>query len=366
MRLDHWRTDPEVWDQFERYLAGTLPLAEHEDVCAYLLANPAVERSFLILRDQASLIPTDTLRQIDPHQRWTQLAHSLHIRPSSETARRKRGTSQRPVWIGSVIAGAIVAGALGIGWPLRTPPMTKSTMRTYVTRTGERSVVQLANGTRITLAPQTTLRISDGTSGPSAEGIIADLKGEAMFDVIANHQVPFVVRTGRVSTRVLGTVFDVQRYANDHDTRVAVMTGKVVVATPGVRTAVTLTAGTVGRVTDSTVTSAASSDLQQYTDWARGRLVFRATPVRDALVAFGRWYGYEFRLTDSTLAKTLVTASFDYRDGRDALHALTTVLGVRATADGSVIVLSPLRRQLRAPERRDVREQFISSRAVGR
>jgi transmembrane sensor len=365
MRLEHWRTDPDAWDRIERYVAGTLSASERTEVQAYLQGHPGVEQSFMATYEEASVIAGDGVRAIDPHHRWTELASRLGIAShATPKGRRRRAVPQRPTWIGGALAGVVAVGVMGIGWQLVRNAPPEGRVHTYATTTGERSVVRLGDGTRITLAPQTTLRVSDGTA--RGTGVFAELNGEAMFDVVANTRAPFIVHTGRISTRVLGTSFDVRHYADDRDTRVAVAAGKVVVTTASARTAITLTMRTVGHITDSTATSAADTDVKQYTDWTHGRLVFRATPVREALVAFGRWYGYQFRLTDSTLAETLITASFDYRDGRDALRALTTVLEVQATTDGAVVVLSPVRRRAVGPKHRGDYHIFTPSRAMGR
>lgn len=52
-------------------------------------------------------------------------------------------------------------------------------------------------------------------------------EGEAYFDVAHNPSKPFIVHTGSISTRVLGTAFDIKSYKNLPNITVTVTRGKV-------------------------------------------------------------------------------------------------------------------------------------------
>jgi ferric-dicitrate binding protein FerR (iron transport regulator) len=117
-------------------------------------------------------------------------------------------------------------------------------------------------------------------------------------------------------------------------------------------------------VTDSTATAVAVSDLSQYTDWTQGRLVFEKTPVPVLLATVGRWYGYQFRLADSTLALDRISVVLKTTDLSDMLTSLKSVLDVTMVFDGSVITLTPRRALPRRPIRRTVK--FSPSMEMGR
>jgi len=55
------------------------------------------------------------------------------------------------------------------------------------------------------------------------------LKGEAFFDVVKDAHHPFLVRTGKLTTKVLGTSFNITAHDQDPDIQVSVRTGKVTV-----------------------------------------------------------------------------------------------------------------------------------------
>jgi ferric-dicitrate binding protein FerR (iron transport regulator) len=242
-------------------------------------------------------------------------------------------------WLSGALS-TIAVIALGIfvvrAVPSR-PAHTVATHATYATSTGQLATVTLRDGSRITLAPRTTVTVS---SDFGTRDRTVTLVGQAHFDVQPNPDLPFVVHTGAVITRVLGTTFDLRHYADDSVGRIVVFSGKVA---SGARTgSMTLTAGRAGRFTDSAVTGATANDSTIYTDWGQGRLVFRDAPVNVILTALRQWYGYEFRLTDSTLASRHYSAVFLAGDADEMFKVVSHMLGgVSMTWQDSVIILRP-------------------------
>jgi len=213
-------------------------------------------------------------------------------------------------------------------------PTTQTLSRTFSTPAGQLATITLAGGTRVTLAPRSVLRVEAyrGDVVPSVS-----LDGEAFFDVPAHHSVPFVVRTGALTTRVLGTAFTVRRYGAERSVHVLVASGKVMVAAKA--SSVTLTAGRLGIVSDSTATVTTVGDVTPYTSWVSGTLVFERATASEVLSRVGHWYGYQFQLSDSTLANRHLSASFDRQSLADVLDALKTALNVSMTFNDTVITL---------------------------
>ncbi len=59
---------------------------------------------------------------------------------------------------------------------------------------------------------------------------VVSLTGEAFFDVKASAEHPFVIKTGKVDVRVLGTTFNLKAYPNDRRVETYLISGKVEVA----------------------------------------------------------------------------------------------------------------------------------------
>jgi transmembrane sensor len=84
----------------------------------------------------------------------------------------------------------------------------------------------LSDGSTVTLHKDSQLRLSPDFGELKRE---VYLTGEAFFNVTKNPEKPFLVYTGSVVTKVLGTSFKVSSYEADANVSVAVSTGKVTV-----------------------------------------------------------------------------------------------------------------------------------------
>lgn len=295
------------------------------------------------------------------HELITQLHAAGHWPTETQAGRsvaspsraKTRGLARR--WPSSPSSAALAAGAVaasvvafaalivGIVRPSQQPRHDPHDTAVYTARAGQRTTIALADGGRVMLAPGSTLRLSGRDGGAFTN---AELVGEAFFDVTSHPNAPVIVRTGAVQTRVLGTRFTVRRYPSDEETQVAVESGKVEVRGTGLQSrlsqapAVVLSAGMVGRATDSTA-SGAVTDIRPLTSWVNGSLVFRDAPVPEVLAELGRWYGFTFKLGDSTLVHRHLSATFDYKTTEEMFSALKILLDVRVAFDTGAVTLYP-------------------------
>jgi len=230
-------------------------------------------------------------------------------------------------------AALLVIGVIAVPRAIRRGAERILISRTYATQTAQRATVTLDDGSTVVLAPES--RVCFTLNGMGRRSV--DLVGEALFTVTQRPDHPFVVRTGAVSTRVLGTAFDVRRYAADTATLVTVLSGRV--ASGGSARPVVLTAGRIGRITDSTAVVSATPNPAHAVLWTQGRLEFNDTPVPAMLATLGRWYGYEFRLADTTLATRYVSVGFKTDRVEETMSTLKALLGVTMTFEGKVVTL---------------------------
>lgn len=86
----------------------------------------------------------------------------------------------------------------------------------------------LPDGSEVTLHPSSEIFLSPDFGESTRE---LRLTGEAFFDVKRDPHKPFVVYSNEVTTRVLGTSFNIKAYARDKEITVAVRTGRVSVYT---------------------------------------------------------------------------------------------------------------------------------------
>lgn len=87
-------------------------------------------------------------------------------------------------------------------------------------------IFELSDGSKITLEPKSELHYGNEFGKEKREVF---LTGEAFFEVTKDTQRPFLIYTGKLVTKVVGTSFSIKAYEKDNDISVSVRTGKVTV-----------------------------------------------------------------------------------------------------------------------------------------
>lgn len=171
----------------------------------------------------------------------------------------------------------------------KTPARGLIVMRQIINGNGQRSTVTLPDNSEVFLGAGSKLVFPDKFAPGSRE---VKLEGEAFFLVTKNPHRPFIIHTGNVQTRVLGTSFKIEAFKNRALT-VAVATGKVRVdAYTGhlVKSLAILTPGQqVTYAMGNAVTSKTAIDNVK--SWKDGRLVFNKRALKDIATELERWYG---------------------------------------------------------------------------
>nr|WP_121270709.1 FecR domain-containing protein [Pedobacter schmidteae] len=95
-----------------------------------------------------------------------------------------------------------------------------------VTAQNEHRKIKLPDGSIVILNNASTLEFPEVFSGKTREVV---LKGEGYFDIKHRNEQPFIVHTGKISTTVLGTAFNIRAFDKEKDVVVTVTRGKVMV-----------------------------------------------------------------------------------------------------------------------------------------
>jgi transmembrane sensor len=210
------------------------------------------------------------------------------------------------------------------------------TASTFATNATQQAAVTLPDGTRVLLSPRTTLH----ATGIDGRTVTLD-SGEAYFDVATHASVPFIVRSGAMTTRVLGTAFLIRRDPHHAHVRVSVTEGKVRVTTAlAHREDLTVTAGQIGDLTDSTTRLSALDDLPPGMERKRDEMVFYHTPVASVLGVIGQWYGLQFHCVDSALLRRSVTIGLSTQSSAEVFSVLQDLLDVNVAVHGDTVTLA--------------------------
>ena len=267
--------------------------------------------------------------------------------------------------VGKAAAILILAGS-GAALMLRPSRAEPVEMREVSTTHGQRTVLELADGSRVTLDASSRLRV------PTDLGVVSrrwlfwravaprrlELSGRALFDVKHDAR-PFIVETATATTQDVGTSFVIAAYPEVGATEVAVVEGSVALwdrpiasstsATPmdddrsrRAPPLMLLAAGDVGTVdTNGALTRRRAVALESYVSWTRGVLTFDQAPLRDVVAQLSRWYDLDIRLADSVLGARRLTAQVRTETASEALRRIGLTLNLKVELRGRTAILSP-------------------------
>ena len=231
-------------------------------------------------------------------------------------------------------AAALTLGAGG--WGIRQyycPVPAAPALAQWAERTNTNQptqLLQLADGTRVTLYRGSSLRYRAGLPGARREVYLA---GQGFFQVAKNPARPFLVYTEQLVTTVLGTSFLVTAYAHQTN-KVAVREGRVAVqprqgailaATPAhpAATGVLLLPNQqtmyCGQHLYKTLVAEPAVLVPQ-------ALAFKNQPVADVLAALGTTYGVNIVFDPARLHGCTVTIAFGDESLYEQLDTLCKIL----------------------------------------
>lgn len=180
----------------------------------------------------------------------------------------------------------------------------------YSTRIGVMETVSLPDGSRLTLNTDSRLRVDLDQQ----ERHVGLRQGEAFFEVAKDPARPFVVEAGDKRVIAVGTAFSVRRSGDD--VQVVVSEGRVRVETRGGKTeelaAPLLKAGMMARTQGAAVLVQERSPEQiaQTLSWRNGQLVFRDTPMAEAVAEFNRYNERKLIIDDPAVGQLRVGGIF--------------------------------------------------------
>jgi ferric-dicitrate binding protein FerR (iron transport regulator) len=215
---------------------------------------------------------------------------------------------------------------------------------------GHHSEIVLPDSSHVFLGPGGTLRYGRNDD----QGRLVQLEGEAYFLVRHDPLQTFTVISGVLSTRDIGTEFDIRYYPGEPSIAIAVASGKVqVVHTPAdgssaaasSSTAAPLAALTTGQLLqyDSLTHQSGITDLSDPSAigaWRRGILSFRRQRLKEVTGELERYYGIQFQYSAPASGNILITTVLDNKTLADALDILSLTAGVHFTREGHRVLVN--------------------------
>ena len=212
-------------------------------------------------------------------------------------------------WIAATLVFVLLAAGAGYLWAPQVKQYVSAWIQIEKTvPPGKRQQYQLPDGTQAWLNSGSTLTYPRFFLGHSREVV---LSGEAFFKVRHDAEHPFIIHAGGLSTRVLGTSFNVKAYGQFSQTVVTVVSGRVQVSLND-HVLSTLTANQEICVDQHSGTF----DLKKQADstsrlsWRTGSLVFDNMPLNEVLITLSNHYNVSFNTGEINLNGQYLTAEF--------------------------------------------------------
>lgn len=215
--------------------------------------------------------------------------------------------------------------------PVALQYMDKSTPK------GARVTFKLSDGTMVNLNANSKLIYPEKFDGKNRE---VYLEGEGFFDVTENAQKPFIVTTGDIQTRVLGTTFNVKASSNQDMVQVALVSGSVSIFDKKSEKSMILTPdemATYDRKSNSTVKS--YFDKEMVLGWKDQLLVFSNTDFQEVIRTLENWYGVSVIVkTDESIEKGF-TGRYHNKSLETVLKGLSFSYGFEFRITDQVVII---------------------------
>ncbi|WP_215224249.1 FecR family protein [Echinicola shivajiensis] len=201
---------------------------------------------------------------------------------------------------------------------------------------GKKSIVHLPDGSTVWLNSDSKLSYQAPFSEDQRE---IWLEGEAFFEVARDEKRPFLVHTGKVTTQVLGTSFNINSFDNEDDIAVTVLTGKVQVTASDsaglFRTQLTtLVPGEQASFSKSDKSiSVGKVDASQAILWKEKTLLFDKEPFSKVITKLERWYGVDIENLSESTNSCIVQGKYSNENLENVLTSLQYALGFEYKMD---------------------------------
>lgn len=250
--------------------------------------------------------------------------------------------SQRPArarW--GWAAALIVSIGLGASAVSRfDAPTAQVGTEAYANSSRQQQTIQLPDGSTVHLDVGSRIDVQLS----KAERRIELLGGRAYFEVAHDASRPFSVSARGARTTALGTRFQVALL--DQAVSITLLQGSVAVADTG-NGAQWREMLAPGEQLNFDVSTRARErrivDIEVTTGWLQGRLIFKDTPLSEALAEVNRYAAVKLRLGDASLGSIAIGGNFAAgSDSEGLVNALVAVLPVKSVRTGAdEIVLFP-------------------------
>jgi len=332
-------TSHRLKELFDRYLRRDLAPSEVAELVSLLgqaNAEEALSEPMQRLWEELRSGPGD--HAVD----WDRMYRQVSQAEEELLSQRRDGAIRREVWRWRA-AAAVFLGLAGLAayWSVayRRPvaagiarvPSTvmvkKDSMGTVAEiswKTGEnKKVIHLPDGSIVILNKSSTVAYrAAGTAGPRE----VVLNGEAYFDIVHRADQAFLVHTGKIVTRVLGTTFNIKAYPTEKSIEVTVDHGKVQVLNDKTHMGLLSDKQQIRYDLGRESCQMKRVSLRPVMAWKPVEISFDDITMEEAARRIGERFKVGFDFANPALKECRITATFYMEDDLDQI--MTVICGV--------------------------------------
>lgn len=263
------------------------------------------------------------------------------------------------IW--AVAASLLVVVATSMFFLLRNNNKPASMMagQTYLfsTALAEKKSIRLPDSSVVILNAGSELEV-DKNFGAHNRSV--SLKGEALFEVAQNAELPFIVAVEGYDVKVLGTVFNVKAYPGEKKSETSLISGKVEIYLKNTTTAYKTLLPEEKFVISNDLDPLPASNHEKprqpstrivplsytrdqiniETAWSTNRLVFENEKFSDMREKLERWFNVKITFENKSIEQYTFTATFEKENIEQVMKALQASYGFKYTIQGKAIKIS--------------------------
>jgi transmembrane sensor len=169
----------------------------------------------------------------------------------------------------------------------------------YTAAKGSVSTIEFADGTKIWLNSGSQLTYHEDIKNKQR---LAELNGEAFFDVKHREDFPLMVKVNQIIIRDLGTTFNLKAYTEDKTVETSLIEGKADILSDKGNSLAELKPGEIAIFnTDDKKIEVKHFESNVLSAWRDGKFVIRDKRLEDIFNEITRWYDVEFRFENQAL-----------------------------------------------------------------
>ncbi|MDD2381079.1 MAG: FecR domain-containing protein [Mariniphaga sp.] len=208
---------------------------------------------------------------------------------------------------------------------------------------GKKSELLLADGTKVWVNAGSRLAFPSKFTKSTRE---VYLEGEACFEVTRNDNQPFIVKTGNINVKVLGTHFNISAYPTDETIETILLKGSVAVERPGSlgrrKNEIILKPNQKASFVkgEEKLSVSEESDADFYIAWTYGWLKYNKESLLSVLRKVERYYNISIQLPSNYPGDDLITGKLDLKESlEEVMLALADASGFEyRIIEGKVII----------------------------